>query len=207
MVALLGAWTSHNLEYLRVWGAHGFAAMALHSAHLYMVPAGLAVLVAAVVGIGSTARRRRRLESDLTYLRRLVPPSGSRGVGGGSSFAIPSLLTVVWLLQVAVYLVQENVEAISAHAPAPGLGPLLGVHALAPLIHLAVALALVTMVCLIRRRVTELAAAVRAVAASLSAGRLVEVAAPPVVPRAWTPSQRWGPQRWCRPPPLAVQPF
>jgi hypothetical protein len=203
IAALVGAWLGHGFEYLRVWGIHGFAAVAGNSAHLYMVPMGGTLIVASVVGFRSCARLARRLERHLSEMRRpgSVRPAPQRGAGW--SFAIPTLVLIVWLVQIGVYLVQENAEAVLAHLRAPGLGPVVGIHALAPLVHLAVTLALVTMVCLVRRRVTQLAAAVRAV----DAWRRL---APPVAPspstpvRAWTPAQRWGAQRWCRPPPVVA---
>jgi hypothetical protein len=49
---------------------------------------------------------------------------------------------VLTLLQVALYVFQENVEAAVAGLPAPGLGAVTGVHVLAPLVHAAVALLL-----------------------------------------------------------------
>jgi hypothetical protein len=212
VVALVGAWLGHNLEYLRVWGADRFAGVALHSVHLYIRPAGALLVVTGVVGVQSTARLGRRLERRLAELCRRVPgqaslagqawPPGSPGAGW--SFAFPTLVVVVWVLQSGLYLVQENAEAVLAHVPAAGVGAVTGVHALAPLVHLAVTLALVGGVSLLRRRVTELAAAVRAVAAALRVCRPSRTAAPSTSGRSWTPAQRWGWQRWCRPPPVAV---
>jgi hypothetical protein len=211
VMALVGAWLGHNLEYLRVWGGHRFTGVALGSVHLYMRPAGALLLVAGVIGVQSTARLARRLERRLTELRGPAPcRAGFTGLGrqagadAGWSFSIPTVIVVVWILQSMLYLVQENAETALAHAPAAGVGALTGVHALAPLVHLAVTLALVGGVCRLRRRVTQLAAAVRAAAAALRAWRPTRTAAPSMSARTWTPVQRWGWQLWSRPPPITV---
>jgi hypothetical protein len=209
VVAMVGVWLSHNLEYLRVWGAHRFADEALSSIHLYMGPIGALLLVGGVVGVQSSVRLARRLESRLAELAGQGPGRaqtvGRAGSGQvGWSFAVSTLVAIVWLLQSGLYLAQENVEAWLGHAPVPGLGALTGAHALAPLVHLAVTLALVTVVCLLRRRVTALAAAVRATAAWMRACRPVAAAVAAPQSRSWTPVQRWGTQRWCRPPPVVV---
>jgi hypothetical protein len=207
LVALLGAWLSHNLEYLRVWGAHRFTGEALSSIHLYMGPAGGLLLVGGALGVQSTARLARRLEGRLAELRghgsgRAVAACPAGAWGAGWSFAVPTLVVAVWFLQSGLYLAQENVEAWLGHVSTPGLGAFTGAHALAPVVHLAVTLALVTGVCLLRRRVTALVAVVRAFSAWLRAS--TPVAPPPAPGRSWTPVQRWGAQRWCRPPPVAV---
>jgi hypothetical protein len=206
VVALGGAWLSHSLEYLRVWGAHRFVGAALSSVHLYVGPVGVVLLAAGAIGVQSTARLGRRLERHLRELRRpgagRPQPDGSGSTGW--SFSLPTLVAVVWLLQLGLYLIQENGESVLARAPARGLGALAGPHALAPLVHLAVALVLVTGVFLVRRRVTHLARAVRAAAGRVRAGRPVAPARPVTSGRTWTPAERWGAQRWCRPPPVAV---
>ncbi|HMC53073.1 MAG TPA: hypothetical protein VKI64_09965, partial [Acidimicrobiales bacterium] len=112
---------------------------------------------------------------------------------------------VFWTLQLALYLVQENLEARTFHLPAPGLGAVTGVHAMAPLVHLAVAAIVTTVVWLTRRRVTELLAesdwtdgviARRGPRPTRIAGRRLI--------RSWTPGQRWGMALWARPPPLGA---
>jgi hypothetical protein len=208
VVALVGAWLSHNLEYLRVWGVHRSAGAALSSLHMYMAPAGAGLLVAAIGGVHSTVRLTRRLERRLAdsrgTSRRATTAERAVDARAGWSFSVSTLVMVVWLLQLCLYLAQENFEASLGHVPAPGLGALTGVHALAPLVHLAVTLALVTGLCLLRRRVTALAAALRAVETWLRSCRSVAAVAPPAPGRSWTPVQRWGCHRWCRPPPVAV---
>jgi hypothetical protein len=74
---------------------------------------------------------------------------------------------------------------------------------MAPVVHLVVAAARVAGLWLLRRRVTRLADAVRLAAARLrrAAGA---VPAPCASRRVWTPLERWGTQRWCRPPPSIV---
>ena len=208
-MALVGAWLSHNLEYLRVWGVHRWAGAALSSLHMYMVPAGAGLLVAAIGAVRSTIRLARRLERRLADLRGHTSPRSTTadwavGARTSWSFSVSTLVVVVWLLQVGLYLAQENVEASLGHLPAPGWGALTGVHALAPLVHLAVTLTLVTGLSLLRRPVTALAAALRAVETWLRSCRSLAAVAPPAPGKSWTPVQRWGCNRWCRPPPLAV---
>ena len=116
------------------------------------------------------------------------------------------LAALLWLAQLPIYLIQENVEARVAHLAAPGFGALTGRHLLAPAVHLAVAIAVAAVLYLTRRRVTDLARQVREVVARLafmppSAGR---VAVLPASTRWWTPAERWGKQSWSRPPPALV---
>ncbi len=91
-------------------------------------------------------------------------------------------------LQLGLYLLQENLEAAAGGAALPGLGVFLGVHAAAPLVHVAA-------------RITGVARLLRLLLASLAP------AAPPPAPAvAWRPSplDRLGRQLWSRPPPTAL---
>jgi hypothetical protein len=196
LVALAGAWLAHNIEYLRIFGVHRFAEIAVRSVHVYMGPTGLALVVAGLAGVHATTRLARRLERQLSG-----GPEPGAGLAG-TAFSIPALVGVVWVLQSALYLVQENVEAVVTHHAAPGLGAVAGVHALALFVHLAVTLFLVAAVCLVRARVTELAAAVRALAVAWpSPADSVTSPAARRQQRTWTPAERFGATRWSRPPP------
>jgi hypothetical protein len=198
LLAIAGTWIGHTLEYVRVWDRPAFG-----SVHSYMGPVGAALAVAALVGVRATARMAARLQHRLDELSagRLTP--GEPVVSRGLSF--PALIATLWISQTGLYLLQENLEQLVAHHPAVGLGPITGMHALAPLVQGAVAALLAAAVWLARRQVSELADAILVAEARLgvlwpapSAVRL------PVVSRTWTPVQRWGMKLWSRPPPVAV---
>jgi hypothetical protein len=178
------------------------------SVHAYMGPTGALLMLAGLVGVLSTARLVRQLDSRLRELRsgrRRVPAVAEPAPAGGPtcSLSFPAILATVWLGQCGLYVLQENLEAAVAHRSLPGLGALAGVHALAPVVHLVVASALVAGLWLLRRRVTRLADAVRLAAAQLRRAARA-VSAPCTSCRVWTPLERWGIQRWSRPPPAIV---
>jgi hypothetical protein len=124
-------------------------------------------------------------------------------------FEIPlaSLLSLVWILQVGLYIVQENAELRARHIHQPVLGVVTGAHVWAPAVHLLVAAALVAVVWLTHRPLSALTELVRQVAAWLIAtGRRAVAAASPVGNvRSWTPAERFGRQLWSRPPPAALR--
>ena len=74
LLACVGVWLSHTLEYIRVWGWSGLNQELTGSVHLYMVPVGLAlVLVVAAVGAGLVRLHRllaRRAPARLGPPRR-----------------------------------------------------------------------------------------------------------------------------------------
>jgi hypothetical protein len=208
LTALVGEWLSHTLEYVRLWGLHG----AFDSVHVYMGPVGAVLVAAALAGVHSTVRLARCLERRLGELRRIQtggPLSGlsRRLVGSPSpnsprSTSVLGLVGIVWATQCGLYLLQENLEAGFASHGAAGLSVLRGSHALAPLVHLAVAVALVGCLWLARRRVTRLGQAVRLAEAHLRFARRPATTGWLCTPaRAWTPVDRWGTKLWSRPPP------
>lgn len=202
LIALAGEWVAHTVEYLRVGGWHG----AFGSVHLLMGPAGLALLVAALVAGHSTARLARFLEGRLSELRRPAP-KGAAALAPSvptpdRSVPLLSLVAILWLTQCSLYVVQENLEAHVLHRALPGLSVLAGIHAWAPVVHLVVAAALAIGLWLSRRQVTRLVVAVRLAEARLGFGvppPSTSWAPPPV--RSWTPVDRWGTHLWSRPPP------
>jgi hypothetical protein len=208
---LASTWHGHTIEYLRVWGLHGAASSTVASIHAYMGPVGAVVALAGLLGVLSTARLARRLERRLGQLRHR-----GRGQPGGEpapvtaagfpswSFDLVPLLLTVWVGECGLYLLQENLEASVAGRPLPGLAALSGVHGLAPVVHLIVAAAVVTVLWFARRQVTRLADAVRR--AEERRNRYVSTATVRLRPavRGWTPLDRWGTQRWSRPPPAIV---
>src|SRR5207245_721729 len=120
-------------------------------------------------------------------------------------FEVPvaSLLSLVWTLQVALYIVGENAELRAKHIHQPVLSVVSGTHQWAAAVHLLVAAAFVAVIWLTHRPVNELAELVRQVVAWLVAtGRraVAPVAAVPAI-RSWTPAERFGRQLWSRPPP------
>jgi hypothetical protein len=205
LTALGGEWLSHTLEYVRLWGRH----RAFDSVHVYMGPIGAVLVVAALAGVHSTIRLACRLERRLAELRRVEAGRSLSGSLGGSpsensprSMSVSALVAIVWTTQCALYLVQENLEfGFNGHG-APGLSVFRGDHGLAPIVHLAVALALVACLWLARRQVTRLDRAVRLIEARLHFVRRPRaIVRPSPSARAWTPIDRWGMQLWSRPPP------
>jgi hypothetical protein len=210
-ITLAGTWIGHTLEYLRVWGSAGAAHSMAASVHAYMEPTGAGLLALGLLGVLSTARLARRLERRLRCLcGASVGRHGSmRSVELETDFpsrssSLPTLLVTVWAGQCGLYLLQENIEASAAGRPLPRLAALGGIHALAAVVHLVVAATLVAALWLARRRVTQLADAVQRALERLRCHVIVAPAGPRRPRRAWTPLDRWGIQRWTRPPPAAV---
>jgi len=211
LVAITGAWIGHFLEYVRVSGWHTATSEMSSSVHLYFFPAGVA-LMAVLAGCGVLARRAwtrlgRRLHRAEMALRRpigpqlVVPvaPAPARG-------SIVSLWAVLTVLQLGAWTIQENLETVAAGHSAPLWGVLGGVHLLAPVVQAEVALILAVVYRLGRwcfhRREARVVALERIVARRWS---LRPVSCPPPVETCvvWAPLDRWGAQRWNRPPPHA----
>ncbi|HSS11961.1 MAG TPA: hypothetical protein VLL25_18890, partial [Acidimicrobiales bacterium] len=191
---------------------HGAPNSMAASVHAYMGPTGIVLALAGFIGVLTTARLTHRLERRLGDLYRLRrngsgtrfssrrPPDGARW-----SLGLPALLATVWAAQCGLYLLQENVEAAVVGRAMPGLAVVSGVHAMAPVVHLLVTLALIGGLWLVRRKVTTLADAVRQAEECLRAVvRVLTTNRPRLPRRAWTPLERWGTQRWSRPPPAQL---
>src|SRR5207253_1324120 len=149
LAALIGSWLGHTLEYLRVDGGAGMERSLLAGVHAYMVPTGGLLALAAALA-GARCRRAwlllgRRLDRARGALRRLV--RGERiapsAPGRAPAVSAPAGLLALWLplgaAQIALYLAQENLEAMLAGAPAPGPGPIVGAHWAAAAVQLGVA--------------------------------------------------------------------
>jgi hypothetical protein len=153
LLALVGLWLGHTIEYVRVWGAAGLNSELFHSMHAYMLP------LAAILGLlASTVAFQlwriwsalgHRLDAAHTILRatlRGTPADAPAPLARGSAPSFWAGILVGWpplaALQILLYIVQENVEAAAAGLPAPGLGSITGGHALAPLVHAGVSLVL-----------------------------------------------------------------
>lgn len=212
LTAFAGAWVGHFLEYVRVDGWHGGLAEMSSSAHTYFFPAGAALTALGVGGIlyarrvwAHLGRRLRRAESALwrgpTNMATLPTSEVGRQVG----------LIPLWLalsgLQVCTWVLQENLETLSADHRAPLLGVITGVHQLAPVVQASVAFILAVTYELAHRlfaqRGSRIVVLERAVNRKWgrSTPRLSWTCKPARADR--TPLERWGAQCWQRPPPPA----
>ncbi len=218
LVALVGTWVAHTLEYVRVAGGAGLHAELFGSLHTYMLPVAAVLLaLSAAGGAGwwrawhAMGRRLDAVHSALATALRgrpstappettIAPPSG------GARWA--ALVLLLGGLQLTLYLLQENVEAGLGGAPMPGLGVVLGAHAAAPLVHLAVATLLASVLATadraLRRRGERITGVVRLLRVLLA--HLAPTAPPPAPVAVWRPSplDRLGRQLWNRPPPTAL---
>jgi hypothetical protein len=233
LLALAGTWVAHTLEYLRVWGTEGLAARLTAPLHLWMIPVGgVLLLVAAAGGVRwvrlhralgeqvelarvALARRMRNLPAPPRPAppRRAVPAGthpGRAPLAFGISFS--ARLITLWASLTAaigaVYLLQENIEAAAASHSLPGLAPLTGLHAAAPLVIAAAAFALAACAVEGRRRAAAATAGVDALERlfrALDALRRTG-SAPPA--RYAHPQggdlERLGAQLWRRPPPAVI---
>jgi hypothetical protein len=218
LLAFIGLWVGHTLEYLRVWGGAGLVGSLTNPVHAYMLP-----LAAALVVLSALFALRlwhawqvlnRRLEQAALGLRGLW-----RGRSVAASDAVPrrsspaARLAAIWLplaaAQIVLYVIQENIEAIARAQPAPGIGAITGIHWAAPFVHLYVALLLAcgTRICqvLLHRRavvVERVEALLRAVARrrrDVPASASARTAFGALSPLHW-----FGRDLWRRPPPLLL---
>ena len=216
LLALVGTWTGHTLEYARVAGRAGLREELFGSVHLYMLPAGaLLVGAAALGGVGwwrAWLALGRRLDAARGALaaslrgRRVDAPAAAAPPSPAARWGALTLLLAG--LQLALYLGQENLETAVAGAPVPGVRVFLGVHALAPLVHLAVAALLAALMtragALLRRRAERITGVVRLLRILLAALAAVVPPAPPVAQWRPSPLDRLGGHLWCRPPPSSL---
>jgi hypothetical protein len=217
LLAFVGLWIGHTLEYLRVLGTAGLVTSLVSPVHAYMLPlAAVLAALSALFGLRlwhAWKALRVRLDQAATGLRRIwrardasVPITDARHPSPVAR------LTAIWLplaaAQITLYLILENVEAIARAQPAPGWGAITGIHWAAPFVHLYVALLLAcgVRICqvLLHRRaaVVErvealLRAAVRRRRAGSSPVRLTGRATP-------SPLESLGRHAWRRPPPLLL---
>lgn len=213
LLALVGVWLGHTAEYARVSGLGRLGEVMAGSLHAYMLPVGLLLAVLASAGAVHGLRLWLGLGRQLGGLRMAVSRALRGQVRPGAAPAVrpagaPLRIAAWWLpltvLQIGLYLFQENVEAAVAGAPAPGMGAITGVHALAPLVHAGVALVLCAAVALGMRLLRRRAVAVERAAALLRVllDRLGSMRAdrPRIAAAAPVPLDRFG-RLWCRPPP------
>jgi hypothetical protein len=215
VLAFVGTWVGHAVEYLRVGGWVGLLRAMTGSIHLYMLPVGAVLLLVALAGgtvwlrsVLLLAGRLQGLRDKLRHGRRpgrvspgAAVPAPSRAARAGS------LWLLLGITQVALYLVQENVEFRVAGLRSPGLGAVLGTHWAAVPIHLLIGgILAVSASGLVRyrRRLERAVAQHERVQASLWADRVAPAPVVSQAPRVLTPHERWSSQLWQRPPPALI---
>ncbi|MGA7987426.1 MAG: hypothetical protein WCB51_03395 [Candidatus Dormiibacterota bacterium] len=218
LLAFVGLWIGHTLEYLRVWGTAGLVDSMTNPVHAYMLPLA-AVLAVLGVLFGLRVYRawqalNNRLHAAAMGMRRIW-----RGHAGDIAAARQGPtspvagLAAIWLplaaAQIALYLIQENVEAIARAQPAPGLGAITGIHWAAPFVHLYVSLLLACGVRICQILLHRRTVVVERVEALLRvASRRVRHPLPPALTPAHrcaaAPLDGLGRHLWRRPPPLLL---
>lgn len=217
LLAFIGLWIGHTLEYLRVWGTAGLVASITNPVHAYMLPlAALLVVLSALFGIRlcrTWQLLNARLDRAAMGLRRIWRGHATDIPAAPIGSSTGARLVAIWLplaaAQIVLYLVQENIEAIAAGQPAPGWGAITGVHWAAPLVHLYVALVLACGVRIFQVLRHRRAVVVERVEALLRAAARRWFSAPANVAsparRSASPLDRLGLHIWRRPPPLLVE--
>lgn len=218
LLAFVGLWIGHTLEYLRVWGTAGLVDSMTNPVHAYMLPlAAVLAVVGALFGLRlyrAWQALNDRLDAAAAGLRRIWRGhAGEAPAARGEATSPVARLAAIWLplatAQIGLYLIQENVEAIARAQPAPGFGAVTGIHWAAPLVHLYVSLLLAcgVRICqiLLHRRaiVVERAEALLRVATRRVREPLPQV----LVPRhrrGQAPLDSLGRHLWRRPPPLLL---
>jgi hypothetical protein len=216
VLALAGLFVGHTLEYLRVWGSAGIVASMTNPVHAYMLPvAGVLVAVSAMCAYRLARAWRalnQRLDRAAAGVRRIWHGDGHE-LGAAALPSTPGTrLVAIWLplaaVQIALYLVQENVEAVARSQPAPGLGAITGIHWAAPFVHLYVSLLLAcgVRICqiLFRRRVAAIELVEALLRAIAGRRRVAAAAMASPVARDVSPLDRIGLHLWRRPPPLLL---
>lgn len=143
LTVFAGEWVVHQAEYVIEYGQWFGAAMGATGHDAYMGPIGLVLAVAAAGLIGLAALTLGLVGITLWRLR-LVLPSGMRRLVPRTAqrVSLRTMLVTASVLafgQIALYAVQENVEAAALGAGWPGLGVLFAPqHATVVPLHLLV---------------------------------------------------------------------
>jgi hypothetical protein len=214
---LTATWLGHTVEYVRVFGSRGVWTQLAGSAHLYMAPVGTVLAALALLGAARWRRRGRELSRRLEFGRAALwgrnevttQPSNPVVVAGAPSgiVGLGHEWAALLIGQLVVYTVQENVESLSVHGRAPGLGVLTGVHWAAPLIHAGIALIVATGLVLLQRRRLGLVRDVDLIERLVARRWAIRLPLPALTTFAGAliaPHRRWGRQRWQRPPPVTL---
>lgn len=217
LLALIGLFIGHTLEYLRVWGPQGVVASMTNPVHAYMLPvAGVLVVLSAVFAFRLTRAWRalnQRFDRAAAGVRRMWRGGSGEVVGIREPRSSPGTrLAAIWLplaaAQIVLYLLQENIEAIAQSQPAPGLGAITGIHWAAPLVHLYVSLLLACLVricqVLFHRREVVVEQVESLLRAMCRRSRNAAVITRRSAGRTTSPIDRLGGHLWRRPPPLLL---
>lgn len=219
LVVFIGVWLGHTLEYARLRGVAGLHDELLSSVHVYMLPLGaLLATLASLNGVWCWRAWQalgRQLDATRASLARIwradpgtwIPAPSASPLSSGAGWL--SLAVILAVLQTGVYTVQENLENAIAGRAISGLGVVTGVHWLAPVVHLTVAVSLAALLSvgarLLRDRRRRLERCERLVQV-LFRGLLRRG---DVQRRAWqwlaSPLDRFGRDLWSRPPPRLLR--
>ncbi len=211
LLSLIGAWVGHTVQYAIGHGTPGLGSMLSGSVHLYLVPAGAVLAIIVFTASVGWARALSAVHHRVLSVRAAITGRGAVDIGDLASAPQESPFQPLrfWLMlagsQVALYVFQENTEAGRVHLPSPGFAVLTGRHWTAVPVFLLVSAVMVAVVVLCRGKTAQAVAVLADEVARLC--RLLRAAvlgpAMPPVPDAVasTPLQRWGRQRWERPPP------
>jgi hypothetical protein len=212
LVVVASTWLGHTLEYLRLFGAGVVARQLVGSVHAYMVPLALVLEAATILLAAATFRLWRRLGLRFARAEAAIHLAW-RGEVPDTSVPARHLSRIdplaLWLLlapvELTLYVLQENFEAMRVGVAAPGLGVLIGIHWPALFVHLAIllilCLVLATVLSLLLDRtrvVEEVERIVRLIAGSR---RRRQVPPSPVPVWRAAPIQLFGRHLWRRPPP------
>jgi hypothetical protein len=214
LLPFLGVWLGHTAEYWRLHGTAGLGGAMAGSLHGYMLPAGIVLsLLAAAAGLRCSQAwwalgLRLRIARDAVaraWRGAALPAPPPVEATGGEPATFASLLLWLAPLQLALYVLQENLESLRVGVTAPGLGAISGVHRAAPLVHLAVAACIAAVALLLQRALRRRG---RAVVACQRLARVLIAALlraqPSPRPRSRcvaSPRDRWVLQLLRRPPP------
>jgi hypothetical protein len=163
-VALAAEWMGHSLTWWLTGGADAGHALS-GSMHGYLQPLGVTLACAALVGAWLVARTLDGLGRRAAGLRRALraawrrpdlastsrPDPAAAPVRPEPAAELVGLAALLWVVQVSVYLIQENLEARAVGLAWPGLRVLSAHHGSALVIHAAVALAVAGLVVVLAR--------------------------------------------------------
>jgi hypothetical protein len=154
-----------------------------------------------------------RLDAAAARLRRIWRGHAEATPVRQASASSPAARVVaIWLplatVQIALYLIQENLEAIAQAQPAPGWGAITGIHWAAPFVHMYVSLLLACAIHICQVLRHRRAVIVERLEALLSIEirrrRVAPLEPATSVPWFASPLRRFGRHLWRRPPPLIL---
>ncbi len=218
VLVLVGEWLGHAITWFLTGGATPGLALS-GATHTYLGPVGVGLAILAVAASWSVWSGLRRLGDLVRSMRSSLDRTWRLDAGTGvDAIAAPAapVREISWaqlwaglaVVQLLVYLVQENVEARAAGFAAPGLHVLTAHHGSAVAIHAAIALLGAALAVEVADRWASTSRAVVQVIKlyrALTARRTDGVT--PWIPRAvpaGSPVARFGRSFLPRPPPLTI---